>query len=63
MPVNVNLYAACVNYGSVNSATKFHVKLVIVSSLYIHSFFRPFGFIASKTLNYLVFQSFDFEHT
>jgi hypothetical protein len=25
--------------------------------------FRTFGFIASKTLNYLVFQSFDFERT
>ena len=25
--------------------------------------FRPFGFIAPKNLNYLVFQSFDFEHT
>ena len=25
--------------------------------------FRPFGFIASKTLNYLAFQSFDFERT
>jgi hypothetical protein len=25
--------------------------------------FRPFGFIAPKTLNYLVFQSFDFERT
>jgi len=24
--------------------------------------FRPFGFIAPKTLNYLAFQSFDFEH-
>jgi hypothetical protein len=23
--------------------------------------FKPFGFIAPKTLNYLVFQSFDFE--
>jgi hypothetical protein len=25
--------------------------------------FRPLGFIASKTLNYLAFQSFNFEHT
>jgi hypothetical protein len=25
--------------------------------------FRPFGFIAPKTLNDLDFQSFDFEHT
>ena len=25
--------------------------------------FRPFGFIAPKTLNYLAFQSFDFERT
>jgi hypothetical protein len=25
--------------------------------------FRPFGFIAPKTWNYLVFQSFDFERT
>jgi hypothetical protein len=25
--------------------------------------FRPFGFIALKTLNYLAFHSFDFEHT
>jgi hypothetical protein len=25
--------------------------------------FRPFGFIASKALNYLAFQSFDFELT
>jgi hypothetical protein len=25
--------------------------------------FRPFGFIAPKSLNYLVFESFDFERT
>ena len=25
------------------------------------SLFRPFGFIVPKTLNYLAFQSFDFE--
>ena len=25
--------------------------------------YRPFGFIAPKTLNYLAFQSFEFERT
>jgi hypothetical protein len=34
------------------------VTLLIVAIL-----FRPFGFIAPKTLIYLAFQSFDFEST
>ena len=32
-------------------------------SRFLAFLFRPFGFIAPKTLNYLSFQSFDIEHT
>jgi len=50
---------------------KFAIKYIIALTIWERShvkhiltnLFRPFGFIAPKTLNYLAFQSLDFERT
>ena len=41
--------------------TKLYIKLC--PTTYEDNMFRPFGFIALKALNYLAFQSLDFERT
>ena len=53
--VNVKFYTIC--------HSNFSVIGVLGAELILSILFRSFGFIAPKTLNYLVFQYFDFERT
>jgi hypothetical protein len=55
-------------YNQMNNFNTSYVKVYNMAYLIFRHWsddlmFRPFGFIAPKTLNYLVFESFDFERT
>jgi hypothetical protein len=52
------LYFFKQNQTNIQTAILFFLQIIILDIL-----FRPFGFIAFKTLNYLFFQSFCFDHT